>query len=78
MQLQYSEKQYSCSTINILVQIVMFCVDNVIIQYRENILLNNFVTGENNSVSKINTAVHHIILQILQMHLGKQMLLKDL
>ena len=47
----------------------MFCLDNAIIQYRENFysLRNGIVNGENNRVLTANIAMHHITKPIANM-----------
>jgi len=58
--------QYFALTITILVDIAIFCLDNVIIQYKEKFFTqsNGIITGDNHSISLPNIALHYVILPI--------------
>ena len=58
--------QYTDAAVEILVNIALFGLDNVIIQYKDSFFTqkNGIVTGDNHSVSLANIALHYLILPI--------------
>ena len=60
--------QYTDAAVEILVNIALFCLDKVIIQYKDSFFTQkkwNSKTGDNHSVSLANIALHYLILPIL-------------
>ena len=57
---------YSSSSINTLINLTMYCLDNLVVQYRNNFYNQNegIVTGDNHSVSLANIALHYLLLPI--------------
>ena len=57
---------YSEQVGKILVDLTMFCLESVIVQHGDSFYkqINGIVTGDNNSVSLANIALHHVLLQI--------------
>ena len=57
---------YSKQVNKTLVDLTMFCLENVVVQNGTSFYsqVNGIVTGDNNSVSIANIALHHIILQV--------------
>ena len=58
--------QYTDAAVQILVNIALFCLDNIIILYKDSFFTqkNGIVTGDNHSVSLANIAFHYLILPI--------------
>ena len=59
---------YNLDVINLIVDLTMFCLENVIVQNR-NMFYNQMegiITGDNHSVSVANIALHNIILPIAE------------
>ena len=57
---------YSKAAVKILVDLALFCLNNVVIQYKEGFFTQSIgiVTGDNHSVSLANITLHYIILPV--------------
>ena len=57
---------YSKAAVKILVDLALFCLNNVVIQYKEGLFTQSIgiVTGDNHSVSLANITLHYVILPV--------------
>ena len=57
---------YSKAAVKILVDVALFCLNNVVIQYKEGFFTQStgFVTGDNHSVSLADITLHYVILPV--------------
>ena len=59
---------YSKAAVKILVDLALFCSNNVVIEYKEGLFTQSIgiVTGDNHSVSLANVTLHYVILPVFE------------